>query len=85
MLNDVVMNQVLVSFGEASVTEEVIGRVQRDGTCWCGGTVWKGQTAMRISISSYRTTPEDVAASVQAINAAALSVREETGGVMQTR
>jgi len=43
VLNDVVINQVLVSFGSTEVTREVIRRVQEDGTCWCGGTVWKGR------------------------------------------
>src|SRR4029453_5395943 len=58
VLNDVVLNQVLVSFGDAAPTERVIAAVQRDGTCWCGGTVWNGETAMRISVSSWATTDE---------------------------
>ena len=77
VLNDVVLNQVLVSFGDAQVTAEVIRRVQLDGTYWCGGTVWEGQTAMHISVSSYLTAPEDIHASVRAIQRAADSVREE--------
>jgi glutamate/tyrosine decarboxylase-like PLP-dependent enzyme len=60
VLNDVVINQVLVSFGSPEVTREVIRRIQEDGTCWCAGTVWQGQTAMRISVSSWATTEEDV-------------------------
>jgi glutamate/tyrosine decarboxylase-like PLP-dependent enzyme len=60
VLNDVVINQVLVSFGSPEVTREVIRRIQEDGTCWCAGTVWRGQTAMRISVSSWTTTEEDV-------------------------
>ena len=56
VLNDVVLNQVLVSFGSAQRTREVIARVQQEGTCWCGGTVWQGQTAMRISVCSWATT-----------------------------
>jgi aromatic-L-amino-acid decarboxylase len=75
VLNEVVLNQVLVSFGEAAVTTEVIRRVQAEGTCWCGGTVWQGQTAMRISVSSWMTTSEDVARSVRAMVAAARAVR----------
>ena len=74
VLNEVVLNQVLVSFGDPAITQEVIQRVQRDGTCWCGGTVWQGRTAMRISISSWTTTSEDVDRSVQAIIAAARNV-----------
>ena len=67
ILNDVVLNQVLVAFGDASRTREVIGRVQRDGTCWCGPTEWQGRTAMRISVSSWATTDDDVNLSVAAI------------------
>jgi glutamate/tyrosine decarboxylase-like PLP-dependent enzyme len=67
VLNDVVLNQVLVSFGSAERTREVIDRVQRDGTCWCGGTVWQGHTAMRISVSSWATTEADVERSLAAI------------------
>jgi glutamate/tyrosine decarboxylase-like PLP-dependent enzyme len=67
VLNEVVLNQVLVSFGNAERTREVIGRVQRDGTCWCGGTVWQGHTAMRISVSSWATTEADVKRSLAAI------------------
>jgi glutamate/tyrosine decarboxylase-like PLP-dependent enzyme len=67
VLNDVVLNQVLVSFGDAERTREVIRRVQEDGTCWCGATVWQGKTAMRISVSSWATTEEDVERSLQAI------------------
>ena len=67
VLNDVVLNQVLVSFGNAERTREVIRRIQEEGTCWCGGTVWQGQTAMRISVSSWATTAEDVERSLAAI------------------
>ena len=67
VLNEVVLNQVLVSFGAADVTRRVIARVQEDGTCWCGGTVWQGKTAMRISVSSWATTDHDVARSLDAI------------------
>jgi glutamate/tyrosine decarboxylase-like PLP-dependent enzyme len=67
VLNDVVINQVLVSFGRSEVTQEVIRRVQDDGTCWCGGTVWQGKTAMRISVSSWATTETDVERSLEAM------------------
>jgi glutamate/tyrosine decarboxylase-like PLP-dependent enzyme len=67
ILNEVVINQVLVSFGSAEITREVIRCVQEDGTCWCGGTVWKGRTAMRISVSSWATTETDVDRSLAAI------------------
>jgi glutamate/tyrosine decarboxylase-like PLP-dependent enzyme len=71
VLNDVALNQVLVSFGDASVTRRVAAAVQADGTCWCGTTVWQGRTAMRISVSSWATTEEDVDRSLAAIVAAA--------------
>lgn len=67
ILNEVNLNQVLVSFGDAERTKRVITAVQTDGTCWCGGTVWQGQTAMRISVSSWATTEEDVERSLAAI------------------
>ena len=67
VLNDVVINQVLVSFGAPDVTREVIRRIQEHGTCWCGGTVWQGKTAMRISVSSWATTEADVDRSLEAI------------------
>lgn len=62
-----VLNQVLVSFGPPEVTRAVIEGVQREGTCWCGGTVWQGRTAMRISVSGWATRDADVEASLQAI------------------
>jgi glutamate/tyrosine decarboxylase-like PLP-dependent enzyme len=75
ILNDVVLNQVLVRFGDDdAVTQEVVRRVQEDGTCWLGGTVWQGRAAMRISVSSFRTTEEDVERSVGAILEAAAAV-----------
>jgi glutamate/tyrosine decarboxylase-like PLP-dependent enzyme len=67
VLNDVVLNQVLVSFGSEEDTLRVIADVQKDGTCWCGGTRWHGQAAMRISVSSWATTEEDVERSAAAM------------------
>jgi glutamate/tyrosine decarboxylase-like PLP-dependent enzyme len=67
ILNDVVLNQVLVSFGDAELTNRIVAGIQLDGTCWCGGTVWQGRTAMRISVISWATTDEDVERSLQAI------------------
>lgn len=71
VLNDVVLNQVLVSFGDADRTTRVITGVQAEGTCWCGPTVWQGKTAMRISVSSWVTSEEDVEQSLAAILKAA--------------
>ncbi len=67
ILNDVVINQVLVSFGTPEETNKVINEIQNDGTCWCGGTVWQGKVAMRISICSWSTTEEDVKKSLEAM------------------
>jgi glutamate/tyrosine decarboxylase-like PLP-dependent enzyme len=67
VLNDVVLNQVLVAFGDAETTNRVIAEIQTEGTCWCGGTVWQGQTAMRISVSSWATTDADVERSLDAM------------------
>ena len=67
VLNDVELNQVLVAFGDAETTNRVILELQTEGTCWCGGTVWQGQTAMRISVSSWATTDADVERSLEAI------------------
>jgi glutamate/tyrosine decarboxylase-like PLP-dependent enzyme len=68
ILNDVVLNQVLVRFGDDdALTRETIARVQRDGTCWLGGSTWKGKAVMRISVSNWSTTEEDVERSAAAI------------------
>jgi glutamate/tyrosine decarboxylase-like PLP-dependent enzyme len=68
VLNDVVLNQALVGFdGGDGFTREVIARVQRDGICWLSGTVWRGRAAMRISVSNWSTTEEDVRRSADAI------------------
>jgi len=67
ILNDVALNQVLVAFGDAERTQRVIAALQADGTCWCGGTVWHGRTAMRISVSSWATTDADVEKSIAAM------------------
>jgi glutamate/tyrosine decarboxylase-like PLP-dependent enzyme len=67
ILNDVVLNQVLVSFGAAEATERVIAGIQEEGTCWCGPTLWQGRVAMRISVSSWATTEADVDRSLEAM------------------
>jgi glutamate/tyrosine decarboxylase-like PLP-dependent enzyme len=75
ILNDVAINQVLVSFGSPELTRAVIERVQREGTCWCGASEWQGRTAMRISVSSWVTTEEDVELSLEAIRRIARECR----------
>ena len=76
VLNEVVLNQVLVAFGDPETTNRVISGIQTDGTCWCGGTVWHGRTAMRISVSSWATTDQDVEQSL----AAMIRVARQNGG-----
>ncbi|MBD3415319.1 MAG: aspartate aminotransferase family protein [Candidatus Aminicenantes bacterium] len=65
VLNDVVLNQILVSFGDSKTTKTIIQKIQEDGTCWCGGTKWQGHTAMRISISSWKTSLKDIEKSAE--------------------
>ncbi|HLS46280.1 MAG TPA: pyridoxal-dependent decarboxylase, partial [Ornithinicoccus sp.] len=72
VVNDVVLNQVLVDFGgegpEADArTDAVIARIQQEGTCWMGGTTWRGRRLMRIAVSNYLTSTDDVDASVAAV------------------
>ena len=67
VLNDVVLNQVLVSFGTPEQTHRLIAELQADGTCWCGGTLWQGHAAMRISVSCWATTDDDVERSATAM------------------
>ena len=65
--NEIVLNQVLVSFGSDERTDRVIAAIQLDGTCWMGGTSWRGRRLMRISVSNWSTTEADVDRSVAAI------------------
>jgi glutamate/tyrosine decarboxylase-like PLP-dependent enzyme len=76
VLNDVVLNQVLVRFGDDDgLTRDVISRVQADGTCWLGGTTWHGMAAMRVSVSSWKTTEADIDRSADAILRCAAEAR----------
>ncbi len=76
VLNEVVLNQVLVAFGDDRTTERVIAAIQQDGTCWCGGTRWHDRAAMRISVSSWATTDADVERSLAAMVRIARAVVE---------
>ncbi len=67
ILNEVVLNQVLVQFGNDETTRQVIAAVQADGTCWAGGAFWQGKQAMRISVSNWSTTEDDIDRSAAAI------------------
>ena len=67
VVNDVAINQVLVGFRDDATAERVIDLIQQSGECWCGGTLWKGRKALRISVSSWATTEVDVERSLAAI------------------
>jgi glutamate/tyrosine decarboxylase-like PLP-dependent enzyme len=72
VLNDVVLNQVLVRFGDDDeVTRAVVAEVQNGGEAWLGGTVWRGQAAVRISVSNWSTTEDDIDRLAAALAAAA--------------
>ena len=75
VLNDVVLNQVLVSFRNDETTLKVVDAIQKDGTCWCGSTVWQGRTAMRISVTNWSTSDDDVTASIEVM----IRLARETG------
>ena len=67
VLNDVVLNQVLVTFGDDEINRRVIDLIQKDGTCWCGVTIWQEKSAMRISVCNWETSEADVDRSLEAI------------------
>ena len=67
VLNEVKLNQVMVSFGDAERTHQVIAALHQDGTAWCGGTQWHGRAAMRINFSSHATRDDDVHRTLDAI------------------
>ncbi|MBI5961099.1 MAG: aspartate aminotransferase family protein, partial [Chloroflexi bacterium] len=75
--NDVVLNQVVVSFGTAEVTGRVINAIQQEGKLWAGQTVWQGHTALRLSVSSWATTDQDIAQSLEAILETAHRIRTQ--------
>jgi len=80
ILNDVVLNQVLVRFDDDDeLTRDVVRRVQEDGTCWLGGSTWRGQAVKRISVSNWSTTEADADMSVDAILRCYRAAREAHG------
>jgi glutamate/tyrosine decarboxylase-like PLP-dependent enzyme len=76
IINEVVLNQALVSFGDAATTQRVMADIQEDGTCWAGGTVWQGKTAIRIGVMSWQIADADVERSLEAM---ILVARAHTG------
>ena len=67
ILNDVVLNQVLVGFSSDADADRVVEGAQREGTCWVGATTWRGRRLMRVAVSNWATTEDDVDRSVAAI------------------
>jgi len=65
--NEVVLNQVLVGVGSDADADRVIEAIQREGTCWLGGTTWRGRRLLRVSVSNHTTTQDDIDRSVDAI------------------
>ena len=80
ILNEVVLNQVLVQFGNDETTRQVIAAVQAEGTCWAGGAFWQGKQAMRISVSNWSTTEEDIDRSAAAMLRAFSAVSSSAAG-----
>lgn len=81
VLNEVVLNQVLVSFGEPDLTHRVLAAIQQSGELWAGETVWQGHTAVRLSVSSWATTEDDVDRCLDAIIRFAAAERQLTASV----
>ena len=83
LINDVVINQVLVGIetdDPERVTADAVERIQRDGTCWLAGTTWRGRPAIRVSISNWLTSTDDVRRSAAAIRGAVREARADAGG-----
>jgi glutamate/tyrosine decarboxylase-like PLP-dependent enzyme len=76
ILNDVVLNQILVSAGDDATTDKLAAGIQEDGVCWCGTTTWKGRRAIRISVSSWATTERDADLTIEAFASAARSIKQ---------
>lgn len=75
VLNEVPLNQVLVRFdGDDARTRHIVDAAEADGTCWLSGTTWEGRAALRVSVSNWSTTEEDVDRSVAAILRCAAAV-----------
>ena len=80
VLNEVVLNQVLVRLDDPATTERLLDEIQRDGRIWCGPTQWAGGTAMRVSVSSWKTSVDDAEAAARVILECAQRVRNAVSG-----
>jgi hypothetical protein len=79
VLNDVVLNQVLFRFADDTTTNAALAHVQASGEAWMAGTTWDGCFAIRVSVSNWRTTEQDIERTVVAFEAALASVDSERG------
>src|SRR5262249_25811013 len=70
VLNEVVLNQVLFRFADDETTNDILARVQAGGEAWMSGTLWDGRAAIRLSVSNWRTSEDDVARTVEAFRGA---------------
>jgi glutamate/tyrosine decarboxylase-like PLP-dependent enzyme len=70
ILNDVVLNQVLLRFEDDEATDAAVAAVQAGGEAWLGGTTWDGRRAIRISVSNWQTSEDDVTRTIAAFSAA---------------
>jgi glutamate/tyrosine decarboxylase-like PLP-dependent enzyme len=75
VVNDVVFTQVCVSFGSDELTREVAARLLQDGTAWMTPSTWRGQAVLRISVSNWRTTDDDVNRTLAAVRSVLAEVR----------
>jgi threonine aldolase len=80
IVNEVVLNQVLVEVGDASLTADVIARIQTDGTLWLGGSTFHGTPVLRFSVSGWATSEDDIDRSADAIVSAVDAARAAAGG-----
>jgi threonine aldolase len=76
ILNEVVFNQVLVACDDDEITQNTLKKIQDLRECWVGGSAWEGKRAIRISVCSWATTPDDIARSAKSFERA-LSVTLE--------
>lgn len=70
VVNQVVLNQVLIRVGDPIFTNRVEELIQKDGTAWLGGTTWRGERLLRVAVSNWTTTNDDIDRTIKAINRA---------------
>jgi glutamate/tyrosine decarboxylase-like PLP-dependent enzyme len=86
VLNEVVLNQVLVRFDPPRSSDDdafhaaIAAHVQAEGRCWLGTTIWRGEPALRMSVSNWSTTKDDVSLAVEALGQAVREVSDGSPG-----